>query len=502
MAGKGKRYSEENKLNYTKIFAVIIFFIVFIMIILGIKKILNTKTNSTGKISTINYFPVFTKYKWGVIDSNGEIVIEPQYIEKIIIPNNSKAYFICTYDVNYETGEYKTKVINEKNESVIIGYDNVNFMDYYEDNNVKYLDNLLKVEQNGKYGLVSLNGTKILECKYDEISLLKAVDNSIILKENGLEGLCDFNGKIIIEPKYKEIREIGKNYKNGYITISNDNLYGIIDFNSNIIFENKFLDIKGVYSTNKYAVKNEGNYKIIDKTEKVLLEKEFEDVLDINNNEIIYKQNGKCGVMNISGEVKIQPQYEEIEYLDTNTYIAKKNDKYGLIDLNNDDQIEYKYIKIKSIPEVGIIIAQVSNNQYEIYENETRTLKLKVNDIKVEDKYIIVKENNQIKYYDFKFEEKSAKSIFTNNTLFSDKKGNKYGFLDANSNVVTEYKYDEVTEFNEYGFAGVKLNGLWGVVGPDGKEIIAPKYNLDNNKEINFINRWHIGIDGTYYTDT
>ena len=501
MGSKGKRYSNESKLNYTKIFAVIIFLIVFVMIIWGIKKMLTTKTSPTGKISTINYYPVYTNEKWGVINSSGETVIEPQYKEMIIIPNSSKAYFVCTYDVNYETGKYKTKVVNEKNESIITEYDNVNFIDFYEDEKVKYLDNLLKVEKNGKYGLISLNGSKILDCKYDEISLLQGIDNSILIKENALIGLCDYNGNIIIEPKYRGVQGIGNSYKNGYITISPDNLYGIIDFNSNVIFENKYLDIKNIYSSNKYAVKIEDKYRIIDKTEKVLLEKEFEDIGDISNNEIIYKESGKYGLINTDGEIKIQPQYEDLKFIDNSSYISKTNGKYGIINSNNEVQLDYKYIDIEYISSSGIIVAKVSDNDYELFDKTSMTLKLNANDIELNEKYIVVTIGNQTKYYNFKFEEKSAKSIFINNTVFVDKKDNKYGFIDTNSDIVVDYKYDEATEFNEYGFAGVKLNGLWGVIGLDGKEIISPKYNLDNNKTINFLGKWHISIDNTYYTD-
>ena len=503
MGNKGKRFNEEDrKIKPTKIISVIIFFVVLAMVILGIKKILNTKVNTTGKISTMNYFSLFSDGKWGVIDSNGEILIEPQYDEMLIIPNNSKPYFICTYNINYETGEYNTKIINEKNQDIINEYDKVNFIDYYDENGqLVFLDNLLKVEKDGKVGLISLNGNEILNCKYEDISLLSGVDNSIIVKENGLYGLCDYKGNSIIETEYIEIKRIGNNYKNGYIIVNQDNLYGIIDFNSDIILENKYLDIKPVYSSNKYAVKIDNKYKIIDKTEKVILEQEFEDIKDINSNEIIYKSNNMYGVINTEGEIKITPQYEDLDFLENNTYIAKQNGKYGIINSNNETEIDYKYTEINYISSAGIIICKISNNQYDLYDKTNMELRLTVNSFKINESYITVKINDDIKYYNFKFEEKNAKDVLINNTVFSDKKNEKYGFIDSNSNIIVEYKYDEVTEYNEYGFAGIKLNGLWGVVDINGNIVVSPKYNLDNNKEINFIGKWHIGIDSTYYTD-
>ena len=64
-----------------------------------------------------------------------------------------------------------------------------------------------------------------------------------------------------------------------------------------------------------------------------------------------------------------------------------------------------------------------------------------------------------------------------------------------NGNVVIDYIYDDATEQNQYGFAAVKKNGCWGSIDQNGKVIIEPKYNLENNLKIDFINKWHLGED-------
>lgn len=38
--------------------------------------------------------------------------------------------------------------------------------------------------------------------------------------------------------------------------------------------------------------------------------------------------------------------------------------------------------------------------------------------------------DDEYKYYNFKFEEKTASSLLTSNTLFLSKKDGKYGFVD------------------------------------------------------------------------
>ena len=65
------------------------------------------------------YFTAFSADKWGVINQDGETVINPSYQEMIVIPDKTKDVFICTYDINEEDGTYKTKVLNRKNEEII-----------------------------------------------------------------------------------------------------------------------------------------------------------------------------------------------------------------------------------------------------------------------------------------------------------------------------------------------------------------------------------------------
>ena len=87
---------------------------------------------------------------------------------------------------------------------------------------------------------------------------------------------------------------------------------------------------------------------------------------------------------------------------------------------------------------------------------------------------------------------------------FANKENEKWGFTDKNGNTVVEAKYDKVTEFNEYGFAGVRLDGKWGVVNSKGEEVIAPTYVLNEEIEPYFIGKYYrvqYGLGEFYYTD-
>ena len=145
---RGKRY-EEPKLNIKKVIAVIVAVIVIIMSVFVIKGIL-TKQDEKGKITSQSYFASYKDNKWGVIDSSGKNVIDPSYAEMIIIPDSKTDIFLCTYDVNYETGEYKTKALNSKNEEIFTGYEKIEAIPNSDENyNLWYEQDVLKIMQNG-----------------------------------------------------------------------------------------------------------------------------------------------------------------------------------------------------------------------------------------------------------------------------------------------------------------------------------------------------------------
>ena len=208
---RGKRYDPDAKLNYQKVFAVIIAIAVVIMFIFIMKNVLKEREKITGDNE---YFALYAQNKWGVINQNGEEIIIPSYQEMIVIPNKEKDVFICTYNINEETGTYQTKAINSKHEQILEGYDQIEALENIDENdNIWYEENILRVMKNGKYGLIDLNGKELLPSEYDEITLLEGISNSVIIKKDGKVGLVNDSGNIIAETQFADIKRLGNSYK-------------------------------------------------------------------------------------------------------------------------------------------------------------------------------------------------------------------------------------------------------------------------------------------------
>ena len=102
--GKGKRY-DEPKLNLKKVFGTIITVIVFIMVVITINKILSKEAE---KIQTekLTFISAYQNGKWGVINSEGKIIVEPKYE----LNDNNPSFIGEYYQVIYGNGEiYYTK---------------------------------------------------------------------------------------------------------------------------------------------------------------------------------------------------------------------------------------------------------------------------------------------------------------------------------------------------------------------------------------------------------
>ncbi len=491
---RGKRYQTEGKLNYTKVFAVIIAIAVVIMFIFIIRNVFKQREKVT---KNYQYFALYAQNKWGVINQNGDEVIIPSYQEMIIIPNEEKDVFVCTYDIDEQTGTYKTKAINSKNEEIFTAYEQVEAIDNIDkNNNLWYEKNILKVSKNGKYGLIDLNGKELLPIEYDEITVLDGMENSIIIKKDGKVGLVNDNGSILIEVNYKDIRALGETYKDGYITIDDAGKYGVVSATKKQILENKYDEIMPVYLKDYYLIKEGEKKEVIDSNGNVILDSGFDDIKSATTNGVIFIKNNLYGEISTSAEITLDAKYQDLKEVKDGIYIAKQNDKYGIIDNVGNEQLAFEYAGITYNEKADLFFAEDSEYNTsiinDIYDVKATGILSEVNN---EDEYIRMRVNDNYKYYDFKGVETANTKVLKDNTIFLDKKDGKYGYVDKKGNPITEYIYDDATEQNKYGFVAVKKDGVWGSLDKNGKEVIEPKYKLENNLKIDFIGKWHLGED-------
>ncbi len=419
----------------------------------------------------------------------------------ITIPNSKNDVFLCIYDVNYETGEYKTKALNSKNQEILTGYEQIEAISNKDKNNNIWYEDVLKVKKDGKYGLINLSGKELTPYQYDVITAIEGIKNAMQATKEGKVGIINQEGKEILPAQYLEILALGKESKDGFIVKAENGKYGVVDNLGKTILEAKYDEITKVHGNDMYVVKQAGKQTIAKKdgSEVATLSAGYEEIKEIlknTDNGIIYTQGGKYGVMKLTGEITIAPEYEELKEAKTGILIAKQNGKYGIIDLSKQVKIESTYQAINYYEKADLYVAEKEDYSNDIIDN-TFTIRQTgiLLDLDEEKGYLTLKQGEENKNYNFKFEEKNAQEIQSNRTLFKSKQDGKYGFIDKDQKVIVDYQYDDVTEQNAYGYAGIKQDGKWGAINNKGEIVQEPTYNLDEYLKIDFIGRWHLGKD-------
>ena len=300
---------------------------------------------------------------------------------------------------------------------------------------------------------------------------------------------------------------MGEDYKNGYIVVNSEDKYGVIGFDKKVVIEPKYDEIKGVSGEGLYVIKENDKYIVVNKSGEKVLNKSYNDIISINKEYIIAVDNGKCGVVDIHGATKIPFNYDNLIYTNGTDYIAKTGDKYGIMSVDGSTKLNSDATSISYVSSGNFYIADYMENgkvTSKIYDSnyEAKVTGI-VSEVNASKGYIRVHTDNDYKYYNFKFEEKSSSQVLTTNILFLSKKDGKYGFIDKTGKVVIDYIYDDATEQNSSGYAGIKKDGVWGSIDINGKVVSQPTYNLDNNTKIDFIGSWHLCEDpnANYYID-
>ena len=494
----GTRYDQEPKLNIKKVVATVVALIVVIMMVISLKNLISRPPKTKEVSSAETYFPAYTNGKWGVIDNKGEKIVDTTYDEIVVVPDKNKDLFICTYNVNYETESYQTKVLNKSGNEILTDYQMVEAIENSNDKEVWYENDILKFQKNGKYGLINFSGKLILDAEYDAIYSLPGIQKNIVIEKDGKKGIVNTSmGEVIIEPNYTEIQTLLENsYESGYI-VQKDGKYGVVSADSKIVFEAIYDEVKRFTSDGYYAVVENGKTKLIETSGDTKLESGFDDIMGIDGEYITILSNQKYGVITSDGTELLSPEYEDLQYIFDNKYIAQKDGKYGVISLTGDTPVDFIYMSMEYIKTADLIIADKENYKTDLIDRQF-SAQLKdviVSEMNLEDGYLRIREGDEYTYYNFKFEKKTNKELLKTNTLYLVKEYGKYGYENKSGDRIVDCIYDDAKEQNRFGYCAVKKDGVWGCLKSDGTVVVSPSINLDDNFYVDFIGQWYLDKD-------
>ena len=382
-------------------------------------------------VTEINYVVFMDNNKYGVINKNGDIVIESKY-DEIQIPNPSKPLFICKYDYNIEKSQYKIKVLNEKSEQILYQYVVVEAIELNSGiSPIPYEKSVLKYSDNNKYGLIDFTGKVIAKPNYDEISSFDYNEGLLLVKKDGKYGIININGVTVVSEEYDKIESDGyyednetQYKKSGFIVgknVNNSIKYGYINRDAEKILDTKYDQIGRIDNPEKnndiYLVAFENGKAGFYKNKDNVIGHEYEDIgYDKNNKCLIIQKDSKQGISDFNGNIQIDLKYDNI-FISGKYVNAQNSDNIDIYDYSTKQKISYENV-------VGL--NQTSSDKYSIAITESGTFK------------IIDNEKNELKDKEYNYLE------YINDDYFITFKNKKFGIINLNGEKIVDFKYDSI----------------------------------------------------------
>ena len=381
------------------------------------------------QINEYKYFISKENEKYGVINTNGETIIETKY-DDIKIPNPEKAVFIGYQNNN-------TKVLNEKGEEIYTQYENIQPLRLQNVlSDLMYEKTTLKYEKDGKFGIIDIDGNKITNAIYDDIDTLQFKEGELLVKEEGKYGVINIKGVTLVKPQYDGINadryyEEGTGYKKaGYIvskTTDEGYRYGYVNLKGKQIIDNKYNDlyrITDINSENIYIISAENGQDGLIKNGKKVTNNEYQSLIyNESNNTITALKGKKYGVISTEGKILVPFEYKQIDTTGEYIYATADDENIKIFDANGNEA------NIDS----NLAILNVENTNYEIYINtqEGKT------------KYTVYKDGTAVTKKEYVYIE----YLYDNYFIACNADG-KLGIIDDKDNTKVAFNYNSIQKID------------------------------------------------------
>lgn len=202
-------------------------------------------------IAAQQYFPVKVNNQWGLMDSNGDLFIEPIY---------------------NAIGEFKQ-----------FGY--------------------AVMQRNGGVGLLNKQGNEIIQPQYDD---LKVLDSTLVAVMDNREWMViNLQGTVVLNKGYQRVHV----WNSQFLAFIKDNKWGLVDVESGKIIADPTYDQIDLLKDAYFQTQKEDQIGLLASNGKTILEPLYEQVFIYNESLFFYKKNGKWGAVDAQGQSLIEPLF-------------------------------------------------------------------------------------------------------------------------------------------------------------------------------------------------
>lgn len=193
------------------------------------------------------------KTKWGFVDTNGDVKINPQFTN---VGNFS--FDLCA-------------VVNDKGKWGYIDKSGKLSINYQFDQAQNFSFGRAVVLTNEKYGVIGVDGKYLINPQFKNMA---ADGDWFAIYQNDKWGWCDKDGKIIINPQFASV---------------------------------------GIFGANELAPVQSGeNWGYVNKEGKIIINPQFSGALSFNKNLALVASSDKIGFINKEGKFVVNPQFNDV----------------------------------------------------------------------------------------------------------------------------------------------------------------------------------------------
>ena len=355
---------------------------------------------------------------------------------------------------------------------------------------LRHSDDLIIIEQNGKYGAINLNlSSVVIPFRYDGIGQRFVTFDYKPFSE-GLEVvniddewyfgfrregvppilpcLCGFIDKIgneVIPLKYHS----AESFSNGLAKVSFNDKYGFIDKSGREVVPLKYDETSDSFEDGLAWVSLNGKHGLINYYGDEITPLIYDGIGELLSEDLIeIELNGKCGAIDKLGKEVIPIKYDYIGGFSEGLAEVRIDWEFGFIDKFGNEIIPPKYAQTASFSEglacvskgnVGSIVSSIGKCGFiDRFGNE-----------------VIPLEYERILPMSFPFPPGNYLPYFSEGLVGLQNNG-KCGFIDKMGNIIIPFIYDFAGQFSK-GLAKVFTNGKFGLIDKTGREVIPIKYD-------------------------
>jgi len=396
-------------------------------------KISDAKYDSYKNYSKDGLIAVCEKKQWGFINTKGEQVIPPQFMdvygfnEGLAPVKVGKQWgFIDTNGQFVIPAQYK----NAKN----------------------FNDGLAPIVMEKRWGYIDTTGKQIIEDQYSEAQIFS--EELAAVKSSGKWVYIDKTGKEKFTAPYKTVTPFYGGLAEVRVKVSKVSVLGIV-FNvfSNVIGNMGNYTYRGI----DYGIMEENEKRgYINKQGELAIttKNDFVDVYDGKvESLVLVVSKHKWGLVNTEGDFVIPAEYEELSYFKEGFAVIANDDKYNFVNIKNERLNKNDYTKAKDFHS-GMAAVQFG------------------------DKWGYVKSDGQTA-----IRAKFDKSNNFYNEIATVQFNGKWRIIDKEGTTIKELAdIDEIHNFVG-GLAPVRKGKLWGYINVEGEFVVQPQFQDVNSFE-------------------